>query len=112
MERASVIEFLPLQETQILLDLGFNEPYLGGFCHNINGSMGAYKILHQTALRWFRKNHNINIMYVVCGSPTKVLGYKWFVQVGMENNAYETKVGDYDIGLIEAIREASKLIKL
>lgn len=61
MESASVIEFLPLKETRILLDLGFNEPYLGGFCHDINGSMGPYKILYQTALRWFREKHNIHI---------------------------------------------------
>lgn len=60
---------------------------------------------------WFRTEHNINIMYGVCGSRTKVLGYKWWVQVGMNDDCYQTKmIKDYYIGMTEAIKEALKLI--
>jgi len=61
MNTASVIEFLPLKETRILVDLGFNEPYLGYSHTGDLGSIGPYKILYQTALRWFREKHDIHI---------------------------------------------------
>lgn len=66
----------------------------------------------QQVIDWFRTEHNIHIMYMICGSQKKVLGYKWFVQVGMnEDGCYQTKmIKDYYVGMTEAIKEALKLI--
>jgi len=67
--------------------------------------------LYQQVLDWFREKHNINIIYIVGGSNTEVLGYKWFVQVGMENQCYETKmIKDYYVGMTEAIEKVLRLI--
>lgn len=74
---------------------------------NMDTSIPTYEQLKD----WFRTKHNIHILYGVCGSQTKVLGYKWYVQIGMENQCYETNmIKDYYIGMTEAIKEALKLI--
>lgn len=52
-------EFLPLKETQALLEIGFNEPRIGGFNHDMNGSIGPNMILRQQAFRFFRKEHKM-----------------------------------------------------
>jgi len=83
---------------------------------NLNGNDGKDFLwsapTYEQIKDWFREEFNIHIMYMICGSPTKVLGYKWFVQVGMkEDDCYQTKmIKDYYNGMSEAIKEAFKLI--
>ncbi len=83
-----------------------------GFSFTNHGTTHDYTLpLYQQIVNWFREKHNINIMYGVCGSRTKVLGYKWWVQVGMNDDCYQTKmIKDYYVGMTEAIEEAFKLI--
>lgn len=83
---------------------------------NLNGNDGKDFLwsapTYEQTKDWFMDKHNIHIMYMICGSRTKVLGYKWFVQVGMnEDGCYQTKmIKDYYVGMTEAIKEALKLI--
>ena len=118
--------FIPYETDIPLLakEKGFDEPCLSAFDkQQLNiGSFMLYdrwrefdnsserfilQPTYQQLIDWLREKHNINIPYVICGSNKEVLGYKWFVQVGMENQCYETKmIKDYYIGMTEAIKEA------
>lgn len=114
----------------IAKEKGFDEPCLGWFS---NEELGKYRRsntvnyngtnytgielcwlapTYEQLKDWFREKHNIHIMYMICGSQTRVLGYKWFVQVGMnEKDCYQTKmIKDYYQGLDKALIEAFKLI--
>lgn len=108
---------------------GFDEPCFGAYnasdelkistemccsesqdmCRRIFGGISAPT--YDQIKDWLRTKHNIHVMYMVCGSPTRVLGYKWFVQVGMNQDCFQTKmIKDYQEGMTEAIKEAFKLI--
>jgi hypothetical protein len=86
------------------------------FCRNSwhthkNNTTAIIAPTYEQLKNWLREQHNINIMYGVCGSPTKILGYKWWVQVGMNEDCFQTKmIKDYYEGMTEAIKEALKLI--
>ncbi len=88
---------------------GVGESFTGMWQNGFN-SNDITAPMHQQVIDWFRENHNINILYIICGGQTKVLGYKWFVQKGMEKDAYETNMKDYYAGLNEALTQALKLI--
>jgi len=89
----------------------YKDTHYGGGDSRVSYKNDLSAPLYQQITDWLREKHNINIPYVICGSNKEVLGYKWFVQVGMENQCYETKmIKDYYEGMTEAIKEALKLI--
>ncbi len=65
---------------------------------------------HQQVCDWLRENHNIHLVPINCGTNAVVLGYIWFIQVGMKQDAPNTKKGTYYESLNNAIEESLKLI--
>lgn len=94
--------FVPYEIALTLKEKGFKGTTINSqYYHIKHGTIHDYdyfghfdNMLHapiyQEVIDWFREEHNIHIVYMICGSPTKVLGYKWYVQIGMENQCYET----------------------
>ncbi len=69
--------------------------------------------IYQQIIDWFRVEHNILLTPLACGGNKTVIGYKWFIQKGMEDTSYSretNKCSEYYEGLKEAIHEAFRII--